>query len=621
MKKAKRLLAVLLAAVMIFSVAVVPSYAYKADSDNWHVPKVNGLGKYYFTYDQACGYVLDLVDELLDDANLKMTCDELNDMVGVSGLFTSGVLLNLDNYIANDGGVQGVLNFTTLDDAIRTLYSCIRCIDENGVVAIVGAFGGLGDLRDSTIGLTSANLNKSITRATNKDSEVLSMLIEWVYGERNFLRALLAGGYDFGLLSSTMDGLVQDALNLPNSSLQDITGLVKDAVYVLLVDSTATNMPSGMTIDDCVQKLINWALIEGTGVSAESGAFSVLGEGAEPLLPGLADQPGGASLYGDTIQADRDLDGVPETCTMNVYQLVYNVIRAALDTVVVPLVADLLYDALDIEITDQYPGGDPAILQDTMFVTIVGAVEGLATSNGAPDPVYTDEDNATPVAKINAMLKWFFNDGGLDTFIKIDYQGIHLTDNFMSLLNDVARLAINLLPGLGLFTNSMDLAYSADDLNLVWYYDEDMNLVDSTSETAVDQTYTAYETGAVIYPSAKQTIDNVTTITAYCYLDTQQSVNISDSSAADYVNPDLIRPNYVISTDKVYACLVKMLLDDMIDGCYFPEWTEDIPSVLAYGFASLVAPDLPENDYFTRLDAYHELMVSGAPAAYDANGN
>ena len=622
MKKAKRLLAVLLAAVMIFSVAAVPSYAYKAESDNWHVPKVNGLGKYYFTYDQACGYVLDLVDQLLAKASLKMTCDELNDMVNIGlNVFTSNMLLNLDDYIKNDGGEKGVLNFTTLDDAVRTLYSCIRCIRDNGLVAALDAFGGLGDLRDGTIGLTAVNFNKSISRATNKDSEVLGMLVEWLYGERNFLRALLAGGYNFGLLDGTLNGLIQKSLGLPNSSFADVTGLVKDAIYVKLIDSTATQMPAGMTIDDAVQKLVNWALIEGTGVSAETGAFSVLGDGAEPLLPSLGDQPGGASLYGDTIQADRDLDGVPETCTMNFYQLVYNAIRAALDTLVVPMVADLLYDALDVEITEQYPGGDPAILQDTMFVTIVGAVEGLATSNGAPEPVYTDEDNATPVAKINAMLKWFFNDGGLDTFIKIDYQGIHLTDNFMSLLNDVARLAINLLPGLGLFANSMDLAYTADDLNLVWYHDADMNLVDSTSETAVDQTYTTYETGAVIYPSAKQTIDNVTTITAYCYLDSQQSVNTTDPSAADYVNPDLIRPNYVISTDKVYACLVKMLLDDKVDGCYFPEWTEDIPSVLAYGFASLVAPDLPENDYFTRLDAYHELMVTGAPAAYDANGN
>ena len=56
MKKAKRLLAVLLAAVMIFSVAAVPSYAYKAESDNWHVPKVNELGKYYFTYDPRMEY-------------------------------------------------------------------------------------------------------------------------------------------------------------------------------------------------------------------------------------------------------------------------------------------------------------------------------------------------------------------------------------------------------------------------------------------------------------------------------------------------------------------------------------------------------------------------------------
>ena len=72
MKKAKRLLAVLLAAIMIFSVAVVPGYATNLSSDNFRVPN-EAKGFYWFTYEQSCGYVLDLLDNLLKEGNLTVT--------------------------------------------------------------------------------------------------------------------------------------------------------------------------------------------------------------------------------------------------------------------------------------------------------------------------------------------------------------------------------------------------------------------------------------------------------------------------------------------------------------------------------------------------------------------
>ena len=46
---------------------------------------------------------------------------------------------------------------------------------------------------------------------------------------------------------------------------------------------------------------------------------------------------------------------------------------------------------------------------------------------------------------------------------------------------------------------------------------------------------------------------------------------------------DFIRPNFVITTKMVFANIIKLALNDFVDGCYFPEWTTDIPSVLAYG--------------------------------------
>ena len=47
--------------------------------------------------------------------------------------------------------------------------------------------------------------------------------------------------------------------------------------------------------------------------------------------------------------------------------------------------------ALDELLESKYPEGDPALLQDMMFNTILGAVESLAEQNGAPNLEYTEE--------------------------------------------------------------------------------------------------------------------------------------------------------------------------------------------------------------------------------------
>ena len=113
---------------------------------------------------------------------------------------------------------------------------------------------------------------------------------------------------------------------------------------------------------------------------------------------------------------------------------------------------------------------------------IVGIVEGLFVDNGAPAPSYTEQQNTYPVYKIDALLDWLLVgkpeeniQSALDTFLLIDYYGFHIQDNFMSLLNDVARLLINLLPSLGLFSSSAHLAYEPDELTVSWYVDDKLN--------------------------------------------------------------------------------------------------------------------------------------------------
>ncbi len=626
MKKAKRLLAVLMAAVMILSAASISVYAY-TPSNNYYNPSVS-RNKYYLSYEQGCGWVLDMLDEMLAEGNMVMTCGDLNNMVGIGiNIFTSNMLLNLDKYL-NEAGCPGdagstQLQLNSVDGVIRTLSGFLACLDKNGLAGFGEVLGLFGNLLDH---LNGTGLDLSKQRQFVSDSEVLSMLLTWLYNQKGLLSNLLAGTLEWGsLLGDLVGPLITDALGYTGpDGLKNMDYVLQTLLYSLLIDSDVTEV-SGTMLDDGVQNLINWALIEGTGDEFSAGGRSILGTNFEPLIgPSLAEQPGGASITGVSIMADHDLDGVAEAHTMSTYQFVNNLIRGLLDGMLVPMLTEVLCDAFDVEITPDLPYGSPDVMSDQMFSMVIGLVESLLVQNGAPEPEYTEDQNTYPLLKIEAMLDWLFNKGGLDTFILIDYQGIHLQHNLMSLLNDLIRLLVNMLPSLGLFQDSAYLGYEGDELTAIWYY-ADTNpktLVAADDETAVDQTYITYETGDILYATQYEEIDGVTKATAYNYVSNDMPVNISDKNGAGYANPDFIRPNYVVETDKVYATVIKMALNEFIDGCYFPEWADDIPTALAYAMAGLAAQALPQNNFYERLDAYHELeLAGGVGTVTDGNEN
>lgn len=621
MKKAKRLLAVLLASLVLLTAACLPSYAY-VEGESWHEPIETQNQKYYFSYAKGASWLLDSLDEMLATTGVCLNCDELNTLVDIGiNVFTSNVMLNTDSYLEDAGALdetgQGAIDIRSVDMLIKSLYGLLDCLNNNSLAGFADLLGVLGDILDSDKGLQMGSLNYTITRATASDATVLEMLVLWISEQRGMLQSILAGTFSWGsLLSGMISDLIGGMLEPVTISMTDnkidVGKLLKDLLYNMLIDSKAASAPTdGSTVDDWVQHLIDMAVITGTGDGTQTdttlthavygdGGNSMLGPNAEPLMPAVGRFEGGASLT-----------------DISFYQLINNVINGLFGGTLKDMLADLLYDLLGVEITEQYPYGDPAVLQDQMFTMIVGIVEGLFVDNGAPTPTYTEEQNTYPVYKIDALLDWLLVgkpeeniQSALDTFILIDYYGFHIQDNFMSLLNDVARLLINLLPSLGLFADSAHLAYTPDELNVSWYIDENYELVSSLDETKVTQTYVTFETNEVIYPTEYVTDANgASTPSAYCYLDDKSAVNTTDSTAADYMNPSLVRPNYVITTKMVFANIIKLALNDFIDGCYFPEWTTDIPSVLAYGFAALAAPIVPENNYYARLDAYHAMLV------------
>lgn len=615
MKKAKRLLAVLLAALMLASAACLPVYAKLLPANDYSIPKVASNKKFYFSPDQGAGWLLDMLDDLLGGANLKL---DLLDMTGIGeGVFKfAGV--NLED-------IDWTIDLTTIDKAIYSLDVALEELDGAWLGSLASGLGLLGDLlKDKGLNGAYKTLDSTLKRGTRdknysdggtNDLDILYMLINWIEVElKEAAINIVAGTFDFGLLADILPEM-----------LSDLPGFLKLTIYQLLVDSEASALPTNTStpIDDGLQQMVNWLLIEGTGDTAATGANSLVGANATPLIPGMATQPGQANLKGVAIKVDRNGDGVLEDKTMSFYQLIANVIQGFLSGEVATMLGDLIADLVGVEITEQYPMGDPALLQDMMFNTILGAVESLAVQNGAPKLEYTEEENSTPMGKINALMNWFFTGGGLDTFIKIDFYGIGLTDNFMSLLGDLARLAINLLPGLvggDIFEGAEKIAYTADQLNEVRCYKENSSgyyvSCDATDPDAIGETYLTYEAGEVLY--ATDWDPDTETPTAYNYLSNNKPVNTSDPTASDYRNISLIRSNYVITTDMVYACLIKMLLNGLIDGCYWPEWTTDIPSVLAYAMAALAAPTVPEGNYFARLDAYH--YTGGIAPVADSNG-
>lgn len=671
MKKAKRLLAVILAAVMLMTAAYLPSYAY-TEANIYIPPSTSNIKGYYYTYDQAAGYLLDMLDQILGEANIVIIIDDLEQMIGgvikSLGLLEGNTALDLDGYLADAGVVpttaakygltkpsgidddKGYLDLRNIDLAIMSLYGAADCLANNWIANLGDAVGLLGDLVSETKGLGTLwpYSSRSYLRTNANDVLVLEYVVQLVVnGLGPMLRDLIGGSFDAGsLLEGTLNDLLADLLG-PRASLTTIGLGIKDLLYSMLINSDAEIMNGDLadgtqnnelddpataeierveTVDDMVQLLVDWALIDGTGEYAYNGGMSMLGRNAEPLLPDLANQPGGADLGPTAIQSDRDLDGALENNTMSVYQLVANVLEALLGGMLTPMLSDLIVDLVGIEITEEYPNGDPEISGDMMYGLLLGsvtrdattgelsstagAIENLLVANGAPELEIANYDSAelpadSPVGHVTAVIKWFLDDGGLDTLIKIDYQGIHIQDNFMSLLNDLIRLAINLLPALGLEVES-DLLYTPDQLNEYWGYDADMNIVHSSDENVVDSLYLTYEADEIVYVDTyTENADGSKTPSIYCYLDGGAVVNTTDPNAANYRNPGFIRQNYVITTDMVYACVIKVVLDMMIDGCYFPDWATDIPSVLAYGLASLASPVLPQNNYFARLDAYH----------------
>ena len=596
MKKAKRLLAMILAFVMLASGASVSVFARQAGTTytpaSYDAAHKGSDEKFYFTAEEGCAYILDLLDNLLANADINYTWDELG----------AGSYKTVIGWVTDLDG----LDLSSIDNAVYTIYTLLYDTQHGFVSSIASFLSLLGDLQS----LPYESLNTSIKRGVRSnnysgasaDLDVLYMVLTWLKDMKGDLQKILTGNFNFGLLDSALPDMIKD-----------IPGYLRDLLYSKLINSDVDTMPSNTTIDAALQQLINWALIDGTGESASTGGNSVLGSNFEGLLPAMGEEPGGASITATSIRAYRKNSTgnlVLTNTTMDTYQLVSNAINGALNTLLAPMLKDLIAGLVGAEATDQYPYGDPAIMApSTDLLTLKNIAElvaGLFKANGAPEFSATEAQEQYPLTYIDALMDYLFtgSNRALDVFIKVDYYGINLTDNLVSLLNDVARLAVNLIPGLGLLTGADQYAYTPDELNLITGYDkETKNFVNADDPTWDCDAYQTYEDGTLIFRAENFDEDNP----IYYYCSTGRIVD-----SADY-NLHLARPAYVYTSHNIYACLLKMVFNHFIEGCYFPEWCDTVASTCAYALASLAATILPQNNYFDRLDGWY---LSNGAATY-----
>lgn len=608
MKKLKRLLAAFLSLIIAMSCGVIsfarrPGYSDYDGYETKPMNYMNNVEKYEFTAEQACSYVLDLLDDLLYEANLDLGRTPVVDE------WYAEVYLKLD-LTSIDGAFYGIYNIVkAVADADKTCIDNATDIKLIGIsmsdtVAgwIIGALD-LGDLESLNVSaLGNQNIaNERICRNPTRnltDFRVLQALTQFLADNASILRKLVLNSnnsehIDLGNLQGILEGV-----DKVKPFVTDFPGALKDLLYPLLMNSEADAAPSGQTYDQWANQLANYALIDGTGSSADTGANSLLGADFEPLLPDL-----GNILYPDQPEANRKIN----LTNISVYDLVNGAIRALLSGMVGDLLKNLLIDdVLKIDRSINDGKGDPEILKGpdaTLVNGIIGAIDTLFTQNGAHPIEYSTEaydpnGDFYPVIKICELVDWLLLDDGsgeaaLYKFVSVTPQGIGLTDAFMSLLSDLVRLLPSLIGLIGL-----DVPEGVVDIQ---------SLVKPAAPDPVHgQLYTLFENQADAYKEGNK----------YYYLSNDVEANTTNPAGADYCNPAYIREKFDLPISAAYGAILKVVLYSVIKGCYIPDYCQDVSSVGAYGLASLAARYLPENNYFERLDAYHYYYFNTTTGSY-----
>ena len=214
MKKMKRLLAIILASLLILSSATAGASAYQAYKDD-------ALTKYDFTdtavltTEQYASALLDYADKALAKANITM-----------------------------DLSILGKLDATSIDNALSSVYKLIN--DNSGILWMAG------DLNKVEVGMLEKR-----RRSNSSDVEVIKSLLEFLGHDSNrkIVRKVVLGGIgkqrrDDGVSLGVANSFVKVDLN--------IEVMLRELLWGLAYPNTEYN--SNTTVDTMVQTIIQNAL-------------------------------------------------------------------------------------------------------------------------------------------------------------------------------------------------------------------------------------------------------------------------------------------------------------------------------------------------------------------------
>ncbi len=393
-KKLKKLLCILLAYVMLATSFASTASAYEAYTSP---AGYDSLGKPYYTYEQSCSMLLDFIDTVLYDANI-------NEEIDLSILGTIRI------------------NLTSVDNTFESISDLL----DMGLVNVAQGLSLVGDLKDLD---ESAIVEPR--RTTHADSVVFYALLEFLSDNAPVLEKLGNGTIDFGGIMELV--IPPDDPDL--GFLYDIPAFLKEMIYTLIYNSLlkAENepeidtLPAGVTldsftIDGLLQDVVDQLLIGDYNVSTQTYS------GFLPSMAGKTSITSGSS-----------------------YDLIQNAIDALMVDILVPTLVESLPDALDIEVSEEFPYGNPA--EPGLLPTIMGIINDYLKL-GIP---YDTEEY--PVIELEKALTWLLagetttdeagnvvkTPAALYTIISFTDHGIDINDD---IYNNIVGLLRELGPGL-----------------------------------------------------------------------------------------------------------------------------------------------------------------------------
>ncbi len=214
MKKMKRLLAVILASLLILSSATAAASAYKYDSyKDGKLTQYDFTDSAVLTTEQYASMLLDYADEALAKENITM-----------------------------DLSILGKLDATSIDNALSSVY---KLIDSNG--AILNLAGDLKHVKVSAI--------KDARRSNGTDVAVINSLLQFLADNNSIIKKVVLGGIG----KQRRDGGV--SLGVANSFVKvdlNIEVMLRELLWGLAYPNTAYN--SSTTVDTMLQTIIQNAL-------------------------------------------------------------------------------------------------------------------------------------------------------------------------------------------------------------------------------------------------------------------------------------------------------------------------------------------------------------------------